>query len=92
VSAAQLRDGADPAARTADDDPELAESVERTHSAVSQKVATMRTAGSCAPRWGLTPGLRVALTARASGSPPSWQWVAGHRGVVLELEAELPTR
>lgn len=71
---------------------ELAESVNRTHSALSQKVAAMRAAGLVRT----TPGpdartKRVALTAKARRLAPrlAAEWRATETAL-KELEAELP--
>lgn len=71
---------------------ELAESVHRTHSALSQKVAAMRAAGLVRT----TPGpdartKRVALTAKARRLAPrlAAEWRATE-AALAELEAELP--
>jgi DNA-binding MarR family transcriptional regulator len=71
---------------------ELAESVNRTHSALSQKVAAMRAAGLVRT----TPGpdartKRVALTAKARRLAPrlAAEWRATE-AALKELEAELP--
>ena len=71
---------------------ELAETVGRTHSAVSQKVAAMRAAGLVRTTVGTDArSRRVALTARArriTGRLAA-EWRATEASV-LELEAELP--
>jgi DNA-binding MarR family transcriptional regulator len=71
---------------------ELAESVNRTHSALSQKVAAMRAAGLVRT----TPGpdartKRVALTAKARRFAPrlAAEWRATE-ATLAELEAEIP--
>jgi DNA-binding MarR family transcriptional regulator len=71
---------------------ELARSVERTHSAVSQKVAAMRTAGLVRTTVGADArSRRVALTAKARRITArlAAEWRATEASV-LELEAELP--
>jgi DNA-binding MarR family transcriptional regulator len=71
---------------------ELAESVGRTHSAVSQKVAAMRAAGLVRTTVGADArSRRVALTAKArriTGRLAA-EWRATEASV-LELEAEIP--
>jgi DNA-binding MarR family transcriptional regulator len=71
---------------------ELAESVGRTHSALSQKVSAMRTAGLVRT----VPGTdarskKVALTAKAEGIVEllAAEWRATE-AAITELEAELP--
>ena len=71
---------------------ELARSVQRTHSAVSQKVATMRAAGLVRTTVGADArSRRVALTAKARRitAKLAAEWRATEASV-LELEAELP--
>ena len=71
---------------------ELARSVQRTHSAVSQKVATMRAAGLVRTTVGADArSRRVALTAKAKRitAKLAAEWRATEASV-LELEAELP--
>jgi len=71
---------------------ELARSVQRTHSAVSQKVATMRAAGLVHTTVGADArSRRVALTAKARRitAKLAAEWRATEASV-LELEAELP--
>jgi DNA-binding MarR family transcriptional regulator len=71
---------------------ELARSVQRTHSAMSQKVAAMRTAGWVAT----TPGAdarskKVVLTAKAAGIAGrlAAEWRATE-AAIAEIEAEIP--
>jgi DNA-binding MarR family transcriptional regulator len=71
---------------------ELAESVQRTHSAISQKVAAMRAAGLV--RTGPGPDARskqVTLTAKAKGIVGRLvaEWRATE-AALAELEAEIP--
>lgn len=71
---------------------ELAESVQRTHSAISQKVAAMRAAGLVRTRTG--PDARskkVVLTAKARGIVDQLmaEWRATE-AAVAEIEAEIP--
>lgn len=71
---------------------ELARSVQRTHSAVSQKVAAMRAAGLVRTTVGADArSRRVALTAKARRitAKLAAEWQATEASV-LELEAELP--
>ena len=71
---------------------ELARSVQRTHSAVSQKVAAMRAAGLVRTTVGADArSRRVALTAKARriSAKLAAEWQATEASV-LELEAELP--
>lgn len=71
---------------------ELARSVQRTHSAVSQKVAAMRAAGLVRTTVGADArSRRVALTAKARRITArlAAEWQATEASV-LELEAELP--
>jgi DNA-binding MarR family transcriptional regulator len=71
---------------------ELARSVQRTHSAVSQKVAAMRAAGLVRTTVGADArSRRVTLTAKAKRITArlAAEWRATEASV-LELEAELP--
>ncbi|WP_238011147.1 winged helix DNA-binding protein [Dactylosporangium sp. AC04546] len=71
---------------------ELAESVQRTHSAMSQKVAAMRAAGWVRTTTGVDARTkRVALTAKAQRV--AWRLAAEWRATeaaLTELEAEVP--
>jgi DNA-binding MarR family transcriptional regulator len=71
---------------------ELAESVERTHSAISQKVAAMRRAGLVRTTAGADArSKKVTLTAKAEGiiDRLAAEWRATE-AAVAEIEAELP--
>ena len=71
---------------------ELAESVQRTHSAISQKVAAMRTAGLVQTTVGPDArSKRVTLTAKATGIVDRLmaEWRATE-AAVAELDAEIP--
>jgi DNA-binding MarR family transcriptional regulator len=71
---------------------ELAESVQRTHSAISQKVAAMRAAGLVRTTAGADARTkRVALTAKARRitSQLAAEWRATE-AAVAEIEAEIP--
>ena len=71
---------------------ELAESVQRTHSALSQKVAAMRTAGLVRTTTGADARTRkVTLTAKARAitGKLAAEWRATE-AAVAELEAEIP--
>ncbi|MEJ3656430.1 helix-turn-helix domain-containing protein [Actinomycetes bacterium KLBMP 9759] len=71
---------------------ELADSVQRTHSAVSQKVAAMRDAGFVQTTAGRDArSKRVALTGKAEAlaAKLAAEWQATEAAMV-ELEAELP--
>jgi DNA-binding MarR family transcriptional regulator len=71
---------------------ELAESVQRTHSAISQKVAAMRTAGLVQTTVGPDArSKRVTLTAKATGIVDRLmaEWRATETAVA-ELDAEIP--
>ena len=71
---------------------ELAQSVQRTHSAVSQKVAAMRAAGWIRTTAGTDArSKRVALTAKAARitGQMAAEWRATE-AAVAELEAEIP--
>ena len=71
---------------------ELAESVQRTHSALSQKVAAMRTAGLVRTTTGADGRTRmVTLTAKARALTDrlAAEWRATE-AAVAELEAEIP--
>jgi DNA-binding MarR family transcriptional regulator len=71
---------------------ELARSVERTHSAMSQKVAAMRAAGWVRTSAGADARSKtVALTPKASGIADrlSAEWRATE-AAVAEIEAEIP--
>jgi DNA-binding MarR family transcriptional regulator len=71
---------------------ELAESVQRTHSAVSQKVAAMRAAGLVRTKPGADArSKKVMLTAKARGIVDrlAAEWRATE-AAVAEIEAEIP--
>src|ERR1700733_6346677 len=71
---------------------ELAESVQRTHSALSQKVAAMRTAGLVRTTTGADGRTRmVTLTAKARALTDRLPAAGGApEAAVAELEAEIP--
>jgi DNA-binding MarR family transcriptional regulator len=71
---------------------ELAESVERTHSAMSQKVTAMRAAGWVRTSTGADArSKKVTLTAKAAGiiDRLAAEWRATE-GALIEIEAEIP--
>ncbi len=73
---------------------ELARSVQRTHSAISQKVAAMRAAG-LGPYHGGPGRPHQEGSAHRQGGPrrrPAGGRVAGHRGGVAESRRRSPTR